>query len=84
MIVVEVPSDPKGMLCDAVPDVITFPFTVTVAVGSCVMGVTVTDETALPTDAVYVVVLPVVPVFVNAETGVSAIVVNKALADLMP
>jgi hypothetical protein len=35
---------------DAVPEVTAVPLTVTVAVGSCVVGVTVTDATALPTD----------------------------------
>ena len=34
----------KAMLPDAVPDVTATPFTVTVAVASCVVGVTVTDE----------------------------------------
>ena len=40
----------RAMLADAVPGVTAVPFTVTVALGSCGVGVTVTDEVALITD----------------------------------
>ena len=39
----------KGMAADAVPDTTAVPFTVTVAVGSVVVAVTVTDVVALLT-----------------------------------
>ena len=64
---------------DAVPDVTATPFTVTVAPGSCVTGVTVTDAVPLPTDVVYVVVLPLVPALSSFEAGVSAMDANKGL-----
>jgi hypothetical protein len=51
LIVVVVPSA-KTIEPDAVPEVTATPFTVTVAVGSTVVGVTVTDATALLTDVV--------------------------------
>ena len=71
----------KGTEPDAVPEVIVTPFTFIVAVLSAVVGVTVADDTALGTVVVYVVVVPVVPVLVSAEAGVSAMVLNKALLD---
>lgn len=71
----------KAIPPDAVPEVTGVPFTVTVALGSCVVGVTVTDVVMLLTVAVYVVVLPLVPVLVRAEGGVSAIVLSNALFD---
>ena len=37
---------------EAVPDVVVVPFTVTVAVGSAVVGVTVIEAALFPTDAV--------------------------------
>ena len=73
----------KAILPDAVPDVTATPFTVTVASGSCVVGVTVTDEVALGTDVVYVVVVPVVPVLVSVETGVSAMWLSEAMLDIL-
>ena len=42
----------KAILPDAVPEVTAIPFTVTVALGSCVIGVTVTDDVAFGTAAV--------------------------------
>jgi hypothetical protein len=63
--VVELPAAPKAMLPDAVPELTAVPFTVTVAVGSCVVGVTVTDAVPPLTEALYVVVVPTVPPFIN-------------------
>ena len=71
----------KAIAPDAVPEVTAVPFTVIVALASCVVGVTVTDAVALLTDVVKVVVLPVVPVLVSVEYGVKAIVLNEALVD---
>ena len=71
----------KAMLPDAVPEVTATPFTVIVAVASVAVGVTVTEAVPAPTDVVYVVVVPVVPVLVRAETGVSFIAFNVAMAD---
>ena len=71
----------KAMLPDAAPEATSTPFTIIVAPASCAAGVTVADAVELPTDAVYVVVLPTVPVFVSAETGVSAMDANKGLPD---
>ena len=56
LMVVVVPSV-KATGPDAVPEATGTPFTVTVALGSIVVGVTVTDATALPTDVVKVVVV---------------------------
>jgi len=42
----------RAMLPDAVPELTATPFTVTVAVASLVVGVTVTDEMAFTTDVV--------------------------------
>jgi len=42
----------SAMLPDAIPELTTVPFTVTEAVASLVVGVTVTDAVALLTDAV--------------------------------
>ena len=42
----------KVILPDAVPEVTAIPFTATVALGSCVIGVTVTDDVAFGTAAV--------------------------------
>jgi hypothetical protein len=69
------------MLPDAVPEATAVPLTVTVDVGSLVVGVTVTDVVVLLTDAVNVIVLPDVPVFVNVVAGVSAIVLKEALLE---
>ena len=46
----------KGRLADAVPEVTAVPLTVTVAVGSVVVGVIVTEVTELPKGSVYEVV----------------------------
>ena len=73
----------KAILPDGVPDVTATPLTVTVALASCVVGVTVTDAVASGTDVVYVVVVPVVPVIVSVEDGVSANVVSEALFDIL-
>ena len=48
MVIVFAPTD-KGMAADADPEVTVVPFTFTVAVGSTVVGVTVTDVVALVT-----------------------------------
>jgi hypothetical protein len=80
LIVVVVPSA-KEIEPDAVPEVTATPFTFTVAVGSTVVGVTVTEATALLTDVVYVVVVPTVPVLESAENGLSTMVLNEALLD---
>ena len=71
----------KAILPEAVPEAIVTPFTLIVAFGSTVVAVTVTDETALLTDVVYVMVLPTVPLFTSVEAGVSLIALSKALAD---
>ena len=54
-VIVFEPTD-KGMLADGEPEVVTLPLTVTVAVESLVVGVTVMDDVAFETAAVYVVV----------------------------
>ena len=66
---------------DAVPEFTATPFTFIVAVGSCAVGVTVTDVVPGATVVVYVVVLPLVPVLVNAEAGVSFIALSIALVE---
>jgi hypothetical protein len=43
---------PKARLPDAVPEATVVPFTFIVALGSIAVGVTVSDEVVLPTDAV--------------------------------
>ncbi len=42
----------SAMGADAEPDVVVVPFTLTVALASVTVGVTVTDEVAFDTDAV--------------------------------
>ena len=42
----------RAMPADAIPEVTAVPLTVTVAVGSAVVGVTVMDVVLFPTDAV--------------------------------
>ena len=42
----------SGRFCDAVPDVTTVPFTLTVAAGLVVVGVRVMEVTPFTTDAV--------------------------------
>ncbi len=71
----------KGILAEAVPDITAVPLTVTVEVGTLVVGVTVTDATALLTDVVNVVILPDVPVLVSVEAGVNAMMLNEVLED---
>jgi hypothetical protein len=66
---------------DAVPDVTAVPFTVIVALGSCEVGVTVTDAVALAAVVVNVVVLPLVPALMSVEAGVSAMMLSEALGD---
>ena len=68
----------NAMLPDAVPEVTSSPLTVIVASASCAVGVTVADAMELPTDAVYVVVPPTVPVFVSLAAGVNDRVLSKA------
>jgi hypothetical protein len=69
------------MLPEAVPEATAIPFTVTVAVGSCTVGVTFTEAVAPLTDVVYVVMVPTVPVLVSVEAGVSVMAVSEALFD---
>jgi hypothetical protein len=80
LMVVAVPSA-KATEPDAAPEVTATPFTVTVAFGSVVVGVTVTEATVLPTVVVYVVVLPTVPVLVSIERGVNVMELNEASLD---
>jgi hypothetical protein len=47
LMVVVLPSAPKEIAPDAVPDVTATPFTVIVALASCAVGVTVTDVVPL-------------------------------------
>ena len=49
MMVVEVPSAPRAMLPDVVPDATPAPFTFIVAFRSCAVGVICTDAVALLT-----------------------------------
>jgi hypothetical protein len=71
----------NAMLAEAVPEPTVIPLTVTVAVRSCDVGVTVTAATAKGTDVVYVVTVPTVPVFVNVEDGLRVIELSDALFD---
>ena len=73
----------KAIGPDAVPEVTATPLTVMVAFACCAAGVTATDGMALTTDAVYVVVLPLVPVLVSVVAGVSLMVLSKALFDCL-
>ncbi len=82
VMVVLVPSV-KATGPDAVPDVTAAPFTVIVALGSCVTGVTVTDAVTLAAVVVYVVVLPLVPALMSVEAGVSAMMPREAFARMM-
>ena len=50
--VIEFAPTASAIAADGLPDVTGTPFTVTVALASVVVGVTVADVTALPTDAV--------------------------------
>ena len=66
---------------EAVPDATTAPFTFIVAVASTLVGVTVTEPVVLLTVVVYEVVVPLVPVLVSAEAGVSLIELSTLLLD---
>jgi hypothetical protein len=81
VLIVVVASSVKATGPDAVPGVTAMPFTVTVASGSSVVGVTVTDAVALMTDVVYVTVVPTVPALTSADAGVNAMVLNEVLVD---
>jgi hypothetical protein len=83
LMVVELPTAPKAILPDAVPEVTVTPFTFIVAVGSCAVGVTVTDAMPLVTAAVYAVVPPTESVRVSGVDGVSAMLLSEASEDAL-
>lgn len=81
VVIVVVAPSAKAIEPDSAPEATAVPSTVIVALASAAVGITVTDEIALPTDVVYVVVLPVVPVLVNTEEGFSFKVIKKGTLD---